>query len=125
MNPSSNAATTAATATITAANAAITALASQQREALLAHFRAHQALSPETAVAVKDLKPELLAHLEHYQQLGVVRAAGVEAYYLDAASLEQVGKIQSARTARGLVWALVSLVALMLVAIIGWEFLRK
>lgn len=126
MNTStSTAATSAANAAITAANAAISAAVSQQREALLAHFRANKALSAETAIQADALKPAWADELKYYSELNVIRCAGTDSYYLDLEALEKSVQHQAQRTVRVLAWTFGALVALMVACIGLWALLSK
>lgn len=119
----SSAATSAASNVANIAiNAAITAAVQQQRDALIAHFTGHQALSPQSAIAADSIDPALHAPLTYYRDNGVIRNAGGDRLYLDLDVLAGL-KAKAKRTGRNVlitVMVLAVLVAAVVVVLATW-----
>ncbi|MEN5040659.1 hypothetical protein ABE424_10765 [Stenotrophomonas sp. TWI1149] len=119
----SSAATSAASnAASIAINAAITAAVQQQRDALIAHFTGHQALSPQSAIAADSIDHALHAPLKYYRDNGVIRDAGADRLYLDLDVLAGL-KAKAKRTGRNVlitVMVLAVLVAAVVVVLATW-----
>jgi len=119
----SSAATSAASnAANIAINAAITAAVQQQRDALIAHFTGHQALSPQSAIAADSIDPALQVALKYYRDNGIIRDAGADRLYLDLDVLAGL-KAKAKRTGRNVlitVMVLAVLVAAVVVVLATW-----
>lgn len=102
-------------ATSAASNAAITAAVQQQRDALIAHFTGHQALSPQSAIAADSIDPALHAPLTYYRDNGVIRDAGADRLYLDLDVLAGL-KAKAKRTGRNV---LITVMVLAVVVVVG------
>ena len=112
----SSAATSAASnAANIAINAAITAAVQQQRDALIAHFTGHQALSPQSAIAADSIDPALQVALKYYRDNGVIRDAGADRLYLDLDVLAGL-KAKAKRTGRNV---LITVMVLAVVVVVG------
>ncbi len=112
----SSAATSAATtAANIAINAAISAAVQQQRDALLAHFTGHQALSPQSAIAADTIDPALQSTLMYYRDNGVIREAGGDRLYLDLDVLAR-SKVKAKRTGRNV---LITVMVLAVMVVVG------
>lgn len=120
---SSAATSAAATAANIALNAAITAAVQQQRDALLAHFTGHQALSPQSAIAGDSIDPTLQAPLAYYRGNGVIREAGGDRLYLDLDVLAGL-KVQAKRTGRNVLITVIVLAVLVVAAAVLMLLLR-
>ncbi|MGV6492558.1 hypothetical protein ACTUVK_002601 [Stenotrophomonas rhizophila] len=112
----SSAATSAASnAANIAINAAVAAAVQQQRDALIAHFTSHQALSPQSAIAADSIDTALHAPLTYYRDNGVIRDAGGDRLYLDLDRLATL-KAKAKRTGRNV---LITVMVLAVVVVVG------
>jgi hypothetical protein len=112
----SSAATSAASnAANIAINAAVAAAVQQQRDALIAHFTSHQALSPQSAIAADSIDAGLHAPLTYYRDIGVIRDAGGDRLYLDLDLLATL-KAKAKRTGRNV---LITVMVLAVVVVVG------
>lgn len=86
-------------AVTTAVNATIAAVMQEQRRKVLAHFTAHGATSPVSAIARDGLEPAAQSTLDQLRAQGIIKDSGGELSYLDAAALA-IHEKKMARSAR-------------------------
>lgn len=104
-------------AVTTAVNATITAVMQEQRRKVLAHFTAHGATSPGSAIARAGLAPAMHSTLDQLRAQGIIKDTGGELSYLDAAALALHEK-DTARSARVALAVIVPVMVAVAVAVV-------
>ena len=89
----------------------------EQRRKVLAHFNAHEALSPERAIAREALEPALHATLDQLRAQGIIKDCGDALSYLDADALLAYEK-KMAKSGRVAVTAILPVLVAVAVAVV-------